>query len=65
MDEIFKCIKKNCKVSFLQNKKDYYQLEKFLNMKGKVIRIFKDIKWAANHIYKYYDKVNFKDLISW
>ena len=44
MDEIFKCIKKNCKVSFLQNKKDYYQLEKFLFIKEKIIKIFQDVK---------------------
>ncbi len=29
MDEILKRIKKNRKVSLLQNKKDYYQLEEY------------------------------------
>ncbi len=60
MNKILKCIKKNCKVSSLQNKKDYYQLRKFLHIKEIVIRISKDIKQTANQIYKYYNRVNFK-----
>ncbi len=48
MDEILKRIKKNQKVSLLQNKKDYYQLGEFLFAKGKITEIFKDAKWAAN-----------------
>jgi len=59
MDEILKRIKKNWKVSSLQNKKDYYQLGEFLNTKEKVSRIFKDVKWVANWTFKYYDKTNF------
>src|SRR6266540_4081670 len=54
MDEILKCIKKNRKVSSFQNKKDYYQLGE------KVQRISKDVRWAANRMYKYYDEVNFE-----
>ncbi len=65
MDEILKWIKKNWKVSLLQNKKDYYQFEEFLYMKEKVIKIFKDAKWAANRTYKYYDRVNFKGFTPW
>ncbi len=34
-------------------------------MKGKISRIFKNVKWAINQTYKYYDRVNFKRLISW
>ena len=60
MNEILKCIKKNQKVSFLQNKKDYYQLGEYQQLRGKVNRIFKDIRWAANRIYKYYDGINFE-----
>ncbi len=60
MDKILKWIKKNQKVSSLQNKKNYYQLEEFLYAKEKVIRVFKNVKWAANWTYKYYDKVNFE-----
>ncbi len=48
MNKILKQIKKNQKISSLQNKKDYYQLEEFLFIKGKVTRISKDIKWVAN-----------------
>ncbi len=64
MDKILKWIKKNRKVSSLQNKKDYYQLREFLFVKRKVNEISKDAKWVANRIYKYYDRVNFKGLTS-
>src|SRR6266542_5206946 len=60
MDEILKRIKKNRKISFLQNKKDYYQLREYQQLRGKVQGISKDIRWAANRTYKYYDRVNFK-----
>ena len=36
MNEILKCIKKNRKVSSLQNKKDYYQLGEYQQLRGKV-----------------------------
>ena len=65
MNKILKHIKKNHKVFLLQNKKNYYQLGKFLYVKGKVFRIFKNAKWATNRTYKYYDWVNFKELTSW
>ncbi len=65
MDKILKRIKKNWKVFSLQNKKDYYQLEEFLYSKGKVTWIFKDAKWVANRIYKYYDRVNFEGFTPW
>ncbi len=32
-------------------------------MKEKIIRISKNAKQVANRMYKYYDKVNFKELI--
>ena len=48
MDEILKRIKKNRKVSSLQNKKDYYQLGEYQQLRGKVQGISKDIRWAAN-----------------
>src|SRR6266498_239505 len=60
MDKILKCIKKNRKVSSLQNKKDYYQLEKYQQLRGEVQGISKDVRWAANRTYKYYDRVNFE-----
>ena len=44
MDKILKHIKKNQKVSTLQNKKDYYQLEEYQQLKGKVHRISKDVR---------------------
>ena len=62
MDEIVKWIKKNQKVSLLQNKKDYYQLEEYQQLRGKVSEISKDVRWAANRTYKYYDGVNFEGL---
>src|SRR6266540_6206414 len=64
MDKILKRIKKNWKVSSLQNKKDYYQLEEYQQFRGKVQGISKDIRWAANRTYKYYDRVNFEGLTS-
>ncbi len=36
MDEILKWIKKNWKVSSLQNKKDYYQLGEYQQLREKV-----------------------------
>src|SRR6266498_1106285 len=60
MDEILKRIKKNRKVSSLQNKKNYYQVGEYQQLKGKVQGIFKDVRWAANRTYKYYDGVNFE-----
>jgi len=60
MDEILKHIKKNRKVSSLQNKKDYYQLGEYQQLREKVQGISKDVRWAANRIYKYYDEVNFE-----
>src|SRR6266498_3688559 len=60
MDEILKRIKKNRKVSSLQNKKDYYQLREYQQLRGKVQGISKDVRWAANRTYKYYDGVNFE-----
>ena len=62
MDEILKHIKKNRKVSSLQNKKDYYQLGEYQQLRGKVQGIFKDVRWIANRTYKYYDGVNFEGL---
>ncbi len=44
MDKILKRIKKNRKVSFLQNKRDYYQLGEYQQLKGKVQGISKDIR---------------------
>jgi len=44
----------------LQNKKDYYQLKEYQQLKGKITVIFKNIRWAANQTYKYYDRVNFE-----
>ena len=63
MKEILKRVKKNQKVSSLQNKKDYYQLGEFLFAKEKVTEIFKNAKCAANQIYKYYNRINFEGLI--
>ena len=60
MDEILKWIKKNQKVSALQNKKDYYQLGEYQQLRGKVHGISKDVRWAANRTYKYYNRVNFE-----
>src|SRR6266536_5457453 len=60
MDKILKRIKKNRKVSSLQNKKDYYQLEEYQQLRGKVQGISKDVRWVANRTYKYYDRVNFE-----
>ena len=60
MDKILKRIKKNRKVSSLQNKKDYYQLGEYQQLREKVQEISKDVRWAANRMYKYYDGVNFK-----
>ena len=60
MDEILKCIKKNRKVSSLQNKKDYYQLGEYQQLRRKINRISKDVRWAVNRTYKYYDRVNFE-----
>src|SRR6266498_446408 len=60
MDKILKRIKKNRKVSSLQNKKDYYQLGEYQQLRGKVQGISKDVRWAANRTYKYYDRVNFE-----
>ena len=62
MDKILKRIKKNRKVSSLQNKKAYYQLGKYQQLRGKVQEISKDVRWAANRTYKYYDGVNFEGL---
>ena len=44
MDEILKRIKKNRKVSSLQNKKDYYQLREYQQLRGKVQGISKDVR---------------------
>ncbi len=44
MDEILKRIKKNRKVSSLQNKKDYYQLEEYQQLRGKVQGISKNVR---------------------
>ena len=60
MNKILKWIKKNQKISSFQNKKDYYQLREYQQLRGKVNRIFKDIRWAANRTYKYYDRINFE-----
>src|SRR6266542_7134979 len=60
MDKILKQIKKNRKVSFLQNKKDYYQLGEYQQLRRKINRISKDVRWAVNRTYKYYDRVNFE-----
>jgi len=60
MEEILKPIKKNRKISFLQNKKDYYQLGEYQQLREKVQGISKNIRWAANRIYKYYDRINFE-----
>ena len=60
MDEILKRIKKNHKVSSLQNKKDYYQLEEYQQLRGKVQGISKDVRWVANRTYKYYNGENFE-----
>ena len=60
MDEILKRIKKNWKVSSLQNKKDYYQLREYQQLRGKVHGISKDVRCIANRTYKYYDRVNFE-----
>ena len=60
MDEILKRIKKNRKVSSLQNKKDYYQLGEYQQLKRKINGISKDVRWAANQTYKYYDRENFE-----
>src|SRR6266542_1599835 len=60
MDEILKRIKKNQKISSLQNKKDHYQLGEYQQLRGKVQGIFKNVRWAANRTYKYYDGVNFE-----
>src|SRR6266498_673621 len=60
MDEILKRIKKNRKVSSLQNKEDYYQLGEYQQLRRKVQGISKDVRWAANRTYKYYDGVNFE-----
>ena len=60
IDKILKQIKKNRKVSSLQNKKDYYQLGEYQQLRGKVSGISKDIRWAANQTYKYYDRENFE-----
>ncbi len=65
MDEILKRIKKNRKVSSLQNKKNYYQLEEYQQLRGKIHGISKDVRWAANWIYKYYDRVNFEGPTPW
>ncbi len=62
MNKILKRIKKNRKVSSLQNKKDYYQLGEYQQLRGKVQGISKDVRWAANRTYKYYDGVNFEGL---
>ncbi len=63
MDEILKRIKKNRKVSSLQNKKDYYQLGEYQQLRRKVQEISKDVRWAANRTYKYYNGINFERLI--
>ncbi len=60
MNKILKRIKKNQKVSAFQNKKDYYQLGEYQQLREKINRIFKDVKWTANRTYKYYDRKNFK-----
>ncbi len=65
MDKILKCIKKNRKVSSLQNKKDYYQLGEYQQLRGKVQGISKDVRWVANRTYKYYDGVNFEEPTPW
>jgi len=60
MNKILKHIKKNRKVSSLQNKKDYYQLREYQQLRGKINGISKNIRWVANRIYKYYDGINFE-----
>src|SRR6266540_5817716 len=60
IDKVLKQVKKNQKVSSLQNKKNYYQLGEYQQLRGKVQGISKDIKWVANRTYKYYDGVNFE-----
>ncbi len=62
MNKILKRIKKNQKVSAFQNKKDYYQLGEYQQLREKINRISKDVRWAANWIYKYYDGENFEEL---
>ncbi len=44
MDKILKRVKKNRKVSSLQNKKDYYQLEEYQQLRKKIYEISKDIR---------------------
>jgi len=44
MDKILKQIKKNWKVSSLQNKKDYYQFGEYQQLREKISRISKDVK---------------------
>ena len=46
MDKILKQIKKNRKVSTLQNKKDYYQLGEYQQLRGKIHGISKNMKWV-------------------
>ncbi len=60
IDKVLKQIKKNQKVSSLQNKKDYYQLGEYQQLRGKITEISKDVRWAANRTYKYYNRVNFE-----
>ncbi len=65
MNKILKHIKKNRKVSSLQNKKDYYQLREYQQLRGKINGISKNIRWVANRIYKYYDGINFEGPTPW
>ena len=60
MNEIIERVKANRKISPLQNKKDYYQLGKFLKSVGNLEGISKNTKWAARRTFKYYDGVNFE-----
>ena len=44
----------------MQNKKDYYQLGEYQQLRGKIQGISKDVRWAANRTYKYYNGINFE-----
>ena len=65
MNKILKRIKKNWKVSSFQNKKDYYQLREYQQLREKVQGIFKDVRWVVNWTYKYYNRVNFEGPTPW
>ena len=53
-------IKLNRKTSTVQNKKDYYEVGKYLIKGGKLETLCKQTKWAARRTYKYYDGVTWE-----